>query len=598
MKPDLRPLLWLAPYVLRYRFMAAGALVALTLAASSMVLVPIGVRRIIDLGFAGSDTTYINDYFLSMIGIAVLLALASAARFYCVSWLGERMVADVQTDVFSQLLRLGQDFYEKSQTGELLSRLTADTAQIRSAVGTAFTQTLRNLLMLIAAMVMMFATSAKLSLLVLVAIPLIVLPLVFSGRGVRKLSRGAQDSLAAAAAHAGESLMGISTLQAFTGEATAVARFGALIEAAFAAAKRRLWARATLTAVAMSLIFSSVVGILWYGATAVIAHQITPGNLVEFVLYAVFSAGALGELSEVYGEVQQAAGAAGRLSELMAMTPEIASPAHPRPMPRPAQGRLELRNVSFRYPARPEMATLDGVSFTVSKGETIAIVGPSGAGKTTLFNLILRFHDPAIGTVLIDGVPIAEADLAEARGRVALVPQEVMLFADTVGANIAYGALGASAADIEAAARTANADDFIRAMPQGYATPVGERGVTLSGGQRQRIAVARAVLRNAPILLLDEATSALDAESEAEVQKGLAGAMSGRTTLVIAHRLATIQRATRILVMDKGRIVEEGTHEALARAGGLYGRLAAMQFREGGTLAPVEVIGNTARRAI
>jgi len=598
MKPDLRPLLWLAPYVLRYRFMAVGALVALTLAASSMVLVPVGVRRIIDLGFAGSDSTYINDYFLSMIGIAVLLALASAARFYCVSWLGERVVADVQTDVFSQLLRLGQDFYEKSQTGELLSRLTADTAQIRSAVGTAFTQTLRNLLMLLAAMVMMFATSAKLSLLVLVAIPLIVLPLVFSGRGVRKLTQGAQDSLAAAAAQAGESLMGIRTLQAFTGEAPAAARFTALIEAAFAAAKRRLWARATLTAVAMSLIFSSVVGILWYGATAVIAHQISAGNLVQFVLYAVFAAGALGELSEVYGEVQQAAGAAGRLSELMAMTPDIRSPANPKPMPVPAQGRLEFRKVSFRYPTRPAATALDGVSFSIAKGETVAIVGPSGAGKSTLFNLVLRFHDPAIGAILIDGVPVSEADLADVRRRTAMVPQDVTLFADTVAANIAYGALGASPADIEAAARTANADAFIRALPQGYATPVGERGVTLSGGQRQRIAVARAVLRDAPILLLDEATSALDAESEAEVQKGLAGAMSGRTTLVIAHRLATIQRATRILVMDEGRIVEEGTHETLSRAGGLYGRLAAMQFRDEANLAPVPVIGATARRAI
>ena len=591
MKPNLRPLLWLAPYVLRYRWMALAALIALAVASSAMVLVPVGVRRIIDLGFAGSDATYINEYFLSMIGIAILLALASAARFYSVSWLGERVVADLQSDVFSHLLRLGQGFYESSQTGELLSRLTADTGQIRSAVGTAFSQTLRNLLMLIAAMVMMFATSARLSLLVLVAIPLIVLPLVFSGRGVRKLTKGAQDSLAAAAAHAGESLMGIRTLQAFTSEAPAASRFTALIEAAFAAAKRRLWARATLTAVAMSLIFSSVVGILWYGATAVMAHQISAGNLVQFVLYAVFAAGALGELSEVYGEVQQAAGAAGRLSEIMAMTPEITSPANPMPMPRPALGTLEFRKVSFRYPTRPDAAALDGVNFSVARGETVAIVGPSGAGKTTLFSLILRFHDPALGSVLIDGVPIATADLADVRHHLALVPQDVTLFADTVAANIAYGAVDSSEAGIIAAARTANADDFIRALPQGYATPVGERGVTLSGGQRQRIAIARAVLRDAPILLLDEATSALDAESEGEVQKGLAGAMNGRTTLVIAHRLATIQRATRILVMDQGRIVETGTHETLARAGGLYARLAAMQFRNGNGAGLIEVNG-------
>ncbi len=587
MKTDLSPLLWLAPYVLRYKRIALLALAALVVASTSMILVPVGVRRIIDLGFAGTDAAYINEYFLSMIGVGVLLALASAVRYFCVSWLGERVVADVQTDVFQHLLRLGQGFYEKTQTGELLSRLTADTAQIRTAVITAISQTLRNLLMLIAAFVMMFLTSTKLTLLVLVAIPLIVLPLVFSGRGVRKLTKSAQDSLATAAAHAGESLMGIRTLQAFTNELPAGKRFGTLIESAFDAARKRLWARATLTAVAMALVFSSVVAVLWYGATQVLAHQISAGNLVQFVLYAVFAAGALGELSEVYGEVQQAAGAAGRLSELMALTPEIASPASPRPLPQPPQGKLEFRDVSFRYPSRPGAATLDRVSFLAAPGETIAIVGPSGAGKTTLFNLVLRFHDANTGAVLVDGVPVNEADLADMRRRLALVPQDVTMFADTVAANIAYGTPNAAQADIAAAARTANADSFIEALPLGYATLIGERGVTLSGGQRQRIAVARAVLRNAKILLLDEATSALDAESEAEVQKGLAGAMAGRTTLVIAHRLATVQGANRILVMEAGRIVEEGTHETLTRAGGLYARLAAMQFREGGMLTPV-----------
>jgi ATP-binding cassette, subfamily B, bacterial len=584
---SISPLFWLAPYVLRYKRIALIALVALVIASTSMVLVPVGVRYIIDLGFAGTNAGSINRYFLSLIGVGVLLAVASATRYFCVSWLGERVVADVQADVFGHVLTLGQGFYEKTQTGELLSRLTADTGLIRAAVSSAISQTLRNLLMLIAAFVMMFLTSTKLTLLVLVAIPLIVLPLVFSGRGVRKLTKQAQDQLATAAAHAGESLMGIRTLQAFTNEIPAARHFGALIEAAFEASRQRLWARATLTAVAMSLIFSSVVGVLWYGATQVLAQQISAGNLVQFVLYAVFAAGALGELSEVYGEVQQAAGAAGRLSELMTLKPEIASPAKPRPLPQPAQGRLEFRDVSFRYPTRPDAATLDKVSFKAAPGETIAIVGPSGAGKSTLFNLILRFHDPAMGSVLIDGVPVNEADLAEVRRRLALVPQDVTLFADTVAANIAYGTPDAAQADIAAAARTANADAFIEALPLGYATLVGERGVTLSGGQRQRIAVARAVLRDAKILLLDEATSALDAESEAEVQKGLAGAMQGRTTLVIAHRLATIQRADRILVMEAGRIVEEGTHETLSRAGGLYARLAAMQFREGGAVPGV-----------
>ena len=588
MKTNLAPLVWLAPYVLRYKRIALIALIALVVASTSMVLVPVGVRNIIDRGFAGADRATVNLYFLRMIGVGVLLAFASAARYFCVSWLGERVVADVQTDVFQHVLKLGQGFYEKTQTGELLSRLTADTGQIRSAVSTAISQTLRNLLMLIAAFVMMFLTSTKLTLLVLVAIPLIVLPLVFSGRGVRKLTKEAQDSLATAAAHAGESLMGIRTLQAFTNELPAGKRFGDLIETAFQAARKRLWARATLTAVAMSLVFSSVVGVLWYGATEVMGGQVSAGNLVQFVLYAVFAAGALGELSEVYGEVQQAAGAAGRLSELMALVPEIASPAHPKPLPRSTQGRLEFRNVSFRYPSRPEAATLDNVSFKAEPGETIAIIGPSGAGKSTLFNLILRFHDASVGAVLIDGVPVNEADLADVRRRLALVPQDVTMFADTVAANIAYGTPGASQAGIAAAARTANADAFIAALPHGYATLIGERGVTLSGGQRQRIVVARAVLRNAKILLLDEATSALDAESEAEVQKGLAGAMQGRTTLVIAHRLATVIRADRILVLDAGRIVEQGTHETLTRAGGLYARLAAMQLRDGsGVVGPL-----------
>ena len=587
MKTSLAPLLWLAPYVLRYKRIGLLALLALVTASTSTVLVPVGVRSIIDHGFAGADAGAVNGYFLGLMGVGLLLACSSALRYFCVSWLGERVVADVQQDVFAHVLKLGQGFYETTQTGDLLSRLTADTGLIRSAVSSAISQTLRNLLMLIAAFVMMFLTSPKLTLLVLVAIPLIVLPLVISGRGVRGLTKLAQDQLATAAAQAGESLMGIRTLQAFTNEGPAAQRFGALIESAFEAARKRLWARATLTAVAMSLVFSSVIGVLWYGATTVMAHAMSAGDLVQFVLYAVFAAGSLGELSEVYGEVQQAAGASGRLSELMALTPEIASPAHPKPLPSPAQGRVEFRDVSFRYPSRPDAATLDQVSFKAAPGETIAVVGPSGAGKSTLFNLILRFHDPAMGAVLIDGVSVNEADLADVRRRLALVPQDMTMFADTVSANIAYGTPSASQADIAAAARTANAEAFIEALPQGYATMIGERGVTLSGGQRQRIAVARAVMRNAKILLLDEATSALDAESEAEVQKGLAGAMQGRTTLVIAHRLATVQGADRILVMEAGRIVEEGTHEALSRSGGLYARLAAMQFREGG-VAPVK----------
>jgi ATP-binding cassette subfamily B protein len=575
---SLRPLLALAPYVARHPKTLAGAGVALVASALAMLSIPLAVRRMIDLGFGGGDGALIANYFAMLILIGVVLAVASAARFYFVNWLGERVVADLRADVFRHVGRLGPSYFETAHSGEVMSRLTADTTQIKAAAGTAISQALRNLIMLVGAVVMMFVTSASLSLLLLVAIPAIVLPLVAYGRLVRRLSRQAQDRLAEASAYAAENLAAVRTMQAFTHEDAAAARFAGAVERAFEAARARLRARAGLTALAIFLVMTSVVGVLWFGAASVVQGEITAGRLGQFVLYAIFAAGALAELSEVWGEMAQTAGAAERLSELLAVVPEIRSPAHPVPMPRPPKGAIAFSDVHFAYPSRPDLPTLDGLTFSVAPGESVALVGPSGAGKSTVFALLLRFYDPIAGTVRVDGVDVRDADLAELRRRIAVVPQDVALFADTVAENIRYGSPGASLADVRRAAATAHADEFIRQLPQGYDTHLGERGVTLSGGQRQRLAIARAVLRDAPILLLDEATSALDAESEGLVQRALEDVMKGRTTLVIAHRLATVQRADRILVMDKGRVVEEGRHGELVARGGLYGRLAELQL--------------------
>ena len=574
---SLRPLFSLKPYVLKHPAMLAFAGIALLISAIAMLALPLAVRRVIDHGFSEKNAAFVDQYFSMLMLIGLLLAAASAARFYFVNWLGERVVADLRADVFAHLSRLGLAFYEINHSGEVMSRLTADTTQIKAAAGTALSQALRSGIMLVGALVMMFVTSASLSLLVLVAIPAIVLPLIAYGRLVRRLSRRAQDTLADASAYAAENLAAVRTMQAFTSEQRVSGRFASSVETAFEAARARLRARAGLTAMTIFLVFASIVGVLWYGADAVVRGDISGGRLSQFVLYAVFAAAALAQLSEVWGEVSQAAGAAERLAELLAVSPDIRSPDHPLPMPKPGRGEVEFRHVSFRYPTR-QTSALEDVSFRVEPGETVALVGPSGAGKSTVFNLLLRFFDPDSGDVRVDGVPVAAADLRQLRASMALVPQEVALFADTVAENIRYGTPTASQEDVVRAARLAHADEFIRALPQGYETRLGERGVSLSGGQRQRIAIARAVLRDAPILLLDEATSALDAESEVLVQKALEQVMSGRTTLVIAHRLATIQKADRILVLDAGRIVEEGTHAELIRKGGLYARLAELQF--------------------
>ncbi len=575
---SLRPLLQLKPYLLAHKAMLVAAVAALVVSALAMLSVPLAVRRMIDNGFGAQDGQLIDNYFLTLIGIGLVLAIASASRFYTVNWLGERVIADLRADTFAHLSRLGAAYFDKNHSGEMMSRLTADTTQMKAAAGTALSQFARNAIMLIGALAMMFITSPGLSALVLVAIPIIVLPLVGIGRVVRKLSRQAQDSLAEASAYAAENLSAHRTMQSFANQVTVSRRFAKAVEQSFEDARVRLKARAFLTGLAIFLTVASVTGVLWYGASSVIAGEITGGRLGQFVLYALFASGALAELSEVWGEMSQAAGAAERIAEILAETPAIRSPDNPVSLPKPSFGTVAFDNVSFAYPSRPDAPALKAVSFKVSKGETVALVGPSGAGKSTIFSLLLRFYDPQSGIVSVDGVPVPQAALDELRARISVVPQDVALFADTVAENIRYGSPSATSSEVRQAATAAQADGFIRALPKGYDTKLGERGITLSGGQRQRIAIARAILRDSPILLLDEATSALDAENEIAVQRALEGVMKDRTSIVIAHRLATVQKADRILVLDAGRIVESGTHAELQRKGGVYARLADLQF--------------------
>ena len=577
---NVRPLKALVPFILQYPWRVIGAFVSLVLAAVSTLTLPVAVRYVIDNGFSGTDAAAVDIYFKAMMGVAVVIGIASASRFYFVSWLGERVTSDLRLAVYSHITKLSPSFFEVTKTGEVLSRLTADTTLIKTVVGSSASIALRNIFMFIGAAIMLSITSPSLSSLAVLILPMIIIPMILFGRMVRRLSRASQDRIADTSAMASETIQSIQVVQAFTHEEEDRRKFLNIVENSFATAKMRVMARSFLTALAFTLVFAGVVGILWLGAQKVVTGEMSSGTLGQFIIYAILCSTAIAALSEVWGDIQLAAGATERLVEILEVEPQIKAPQNPVTMPARVEGHVEFKDVTFNYPTRPQIAALDEFSFSVLPGETVALVGPSGAGKSTVFQLLMRFYDPSAGTVGLDDVNLQQADPLDIRQQISIVPQETVIFADTVYQNILFGRPSASANEVYAAADKALADEFVRQLPDGYDTVLGERGVTLSGGQRQRIAIARAILRNAPLLLLDEATSALDAESEKVVQMALERLMEGRTTLVIAHRLATVLKADRIVVMDAGKVIATGTHAQLLEQEGLYQRLANLQFGE------------------
>ncbi len=570
----------LLPFIAPYKLLMLAAFAALVLTATVSLMLPLAVRRVVD-GFETDAVGLLDQYFIAALGFAGLLAIGTGMRYYLVTRLGERVIADIRKAVFDRMVGMSPAFFERIMTGEVLSRITTDTTLILSVIGSSISVALRNLLIFSGGLVMMLFSSPKLTGLVLLIVPIVIVPIVILGRRLRVLSRQNQDWIAESSGKASEALLSVQTVQAFTNERATAETFNKVTEASFDSAKVRIRTRAVMTVIVIALIFAGVVGVLWIGARDVRAGGMSIGELIQFLIYAIMSAGAVGALSEIWGELQRASGATERLVELLNGEDAVKDPDVGVALPSGGRGEIHFKDVSFHYPTRPETAALAGVNLTIKPGETVALVGPSGAGKSTIFQLLQRFYDPESGQITFDGVDLRDMERETFRHAMALVPQDPVIFADSARENIRFGRPDATDAEVEAAARAAAAHDFLSRLPEGYDTYVGERGIMLSGGQKQRIAIARAILRDAPVLLLDEATSALDAESERAVQAAVAELSADRTTLIVAHRLATVKKADRIVVFEEGQIVAEGTHEELVSGEGLYARLARLQFTEG-----------------